>query len=289
MPNTLFQHSSGFTQIDNDIFYIQSVVSASAFSLLIRLYRATQGYGVAVKAISGGFLQKSTNLSKNTITKATKELEDLGVILVKRRARMASYYQVSVKGVAKVCKSVKESLLRESLKKDSLETEEILNLEPQTLQEDVAPVATILAAVEANEVIAVEEDAEDIATPDRGFEIFWSMYDKKVNKVASLKAWGKLRPTDHMAIMQHVEVYVESTPEKQFRKDPVNYLKDRVWEDEVVQRAPISEAPKNKPQQPPVFSAPVVEVRDVVKQGSDADAKITAFLKSFGKKGVTYK
>lgn len=284
MPNTLFPHSSGFTQIDNDIFYIQSVVSASAFSLLIRLYRATQGYGVAVKAISGGFLQKSTNLSKNTITKATKELEDLGVILVKRRARMASYYQVSVKGVAKVCKSVKDSI-----KKDSLGTEETLNLEPQTLQEELAAVAPILAAVEATEVIAIEEDAEDMATPDRGFEIFWSMYDKKVNKVASLKAWGKLRPTDHMAIMQHVEVYVESTPEKQFRKDPVNYLKDRVWEDEVVQRAPISEAPKNKPQQPPVFSAPVVEVRDVVKQGSDADAKITAFLKSFGKKGVTYK
>ena len=279
MPNTLFPHSSGFTQIDNDIFYIQSVVSASAFSLLIRLYRATQGYGVAVKAISGGFLQKSTNLSKNTITKATNELEDLGVILVKRRARMASYYQVSVKGVAKVCNSVK----------DSLETEEILNLEPQTLQEDSAPVAPTLVVVEVTEVITVEEDAEDIATPDRGFEIFWSMYDKKVNKVASLKAWGKLRPTDHMAIMQHVEVYVESTPEKQFRKDPVNYLKDRVWEDEVVQRAPISEAPKNKPQQPLVFSAPVVEVRDVVKQGSDADAKITAFLKSFGKKGVTYK
>lgn len=276
MPNTLFPHSSGFTQIDNDIFYIQSVVSASAFSLLIRLYRATQGYGMAVKAISGGFLQKSTNLSKNTITKATKELEDLGVILVKRRARMASYYQVSVKGVAKVCKSVKDSL-----KKDSLETEETLNLEPQTLQEEVA--------VEATEVIAVEEDAEDIATPDRGFEIFWSMYDKKVNKVASLKYWGKLRPTDHMAIMQHVEVYVESTPEKQFRKDPVNYLNDRVWEDEVVQRVLTSGAPKNKPQQPPVFSAPVVEVRDVVKQGSDADAKITAFLKSFGKKGVTYK
>ena len=289
MPNTLFPHSSGFTQIDNDIFYIQSVVSASAFSLLIRLYRATQGYGVAVKAISGGFLQKSTNLSKNTITKATKELEDLGVILVKRRARMASYYQVSVNGVSKVCKSVKDSLKRDSLKKDSLETEEILNLEPQTLQEEPAAVAPILAAVEVTEVITVEEDAEDIATPDRGFEIFWSMYDKKVNKVASLKAWGKLRPTDHMAIMQHVEVYVESTPEKQFRKDPVNYLKDRVWEDEVVQRAAISEAPKNKPQQPPVFSAPVVEVRDVVKQGSDADAKITAFLKSFGKKGVTYK
>ena len=278
MPNTLFPHSSGFTQIDNDIFYIQSVVSASAFSLLIRLYRATQGYGMAVKAISGGFLQKSTNLSKNTITKATKELEDLGVILVKRRARMASYYQVSVNGVSKVCKSVKDSLKRDSIKKDSLD---ILNLEPQTLQEEVA--------VEVTEVITVEEDAEDIATPDRGFEIFWSMYDKKVNKVASLKAWGKLRPTDHMAIMQHVEVYVESTPEKQFRKDPVNYLKDRVWEDEVVQRAPISEAPKNKPQQPSVFSAPVVEVRDVVKQGSDADAKITAFLKSFGKKGVTYK
>lgn len=275
MSNTIFPNKTGFTQIDNELFYVQSVVSASAFSLLVRIYRATQGYGVAVKALSGVYLQKTTNLSKNTVTKATKELEAIGVLLVKRRARLSSYYQVSVKGVAKVCKEVKDSL-EENIENLDLDLED---MDDSVVEESATP-----------EVVVVEdEEPEVMALPDTGFDIFWSVYDKKVGKEVSKLAWGKLKKTDHKDIMNHLEDYVKSTPEKQYRKDPVNYLKDKVWQDEVVERviAPVVST-SNNTQQPSKFSAPVVEVRDVVKEGTDADSKIKDFLKNYGRKGSTY-
>lgn len=274
MSNTIFPNKTGFTQIDNELFYVQSVVSASAFSLLVRIYRATQGYGVAVKALSGVYLQKTTNLSKNTVTKATKELEAIGVLLVKRRARLSSYYQVSVKGVAKVCKEVKDSL-EDNVENLDLDLED---MDDSVVEESATP-----------EVVVEDEEPEVMALPDTGFDIFWSVYDKKVGKDVSKLAWGKLKKTDHKDIMNHLEDYVKSTPEKQYRKDPVNYLKDKVWQDEVVERviSPVVST-SNNTQQPSKFSAPVVEVRDVVKEGTDADAKIKDFLKNYGRKGSTY-
>lgn len=274
MSNTIFPNKTGFTQIDNELFYVQSVVSASAFSLLVRIYRATQGYGVAVKALSGVYLQKTTNLSKNTVTKATKELEAIGVLLVKRRARLSSYYQVSVKGVAKVCKEVKDSL-EDNVENLDLDLED---MDDSVVEESATP-----------EVVVGVEEPEVMALPDTGFDIFWSVYDKKVGKEVSKLAWGKLKKTDHKDIMNHLEDYVKSTPEKQYRKDPVNYLKDKVWQDEVVERviAPVVST-SNNTQQPSNFSAPVVEVREVVQEGTDADAKIKDFLKNYGRKGSTY-
>ncbi len=269
MAHTKFKNESGFTQIDNELFYIQSVVSASAFSVLIRVYRATQGYGVAVKALSGVYLQKTTNLSKNTVTKAIKELEDIGVLLVKRRARLSSYYQVSVRGVAKVYKEVKDSL------EEEMETLS-LDLEDEGVAE------------EQFDQISTEATKEEMAVPDSGFEIFWSMYDKKLSKGECKKVWNRLSSSDHREIMKTLEGYVAATPEKQFRKDPINYLNNRAWEDEVVERSSPTPPVKINSQLPPIFSAPVEVEREVVREGTEADAKITEFLKTFGKKGNTY-
>lgn len=268
MSTTIFSYNSGFTQVDNDIFYVQSAVSASAFSVLIRIYRATQGYGVAVKALSGTYLQKSTNLSKNTVSKAVKELEELGVLLVKRRARLSALYQVSIKGVSKVCAEVKSSF-----------NEELENLSLELEEQDIP---------EENFDVVVEKP-ETLTSTDTSFEIFWGRYDKKVGKDITKIAWSKLRATDHKDIMNHLEDYVKSTPEKQFRKDPINYLKDKVWQDEVVERvSSVSKPAVNKTQQSPSFSAPVEVTREVIQEGTEADAKVQAFLRSFGKKGVTY-
>ena len=274
MSNTVFANHTGFTQIDNEVFYLQSTLSASAFSLFIRIYRATQGYGVAVKALSNSYLQKTTNLSKNTVTRSIKELEDLGVLLVKRRARLSSYYQISVKGVSKLYNTIKSELSEgvESLELD-LEGNESASL----------PVEQVVE-VEVEQSTTVEA----LQSPDNSFEIFWGVYDKKVGKEPSKRLWVRLRDSDKEAIMKHLDKYVQSTPEKQFRKDPANYLKDRVWEDEVIEHKFEVSTPENKSQQPPNFSAPVLEVRDVVRAGSEADEKINAFLRSFGKKGETY-
>lgn len=268
MSNTKITTNSGFTQIDNDLFYVQSVVSPSAFSLLIRIYRATLGYGVSVKALSGTYLQKTTNLSKNTITKAIKELEELGVLLVRRRARLSSFYQVSSKGVSKVCNSIKSSLANfpHSLEDDS-----------DIVEDDVPQVTQVTDFT----------DCKKETLEDNGFDIFWNIYDKKVGRLECKAAWDKISKKERMKIMTNLEDYVTSTPDKKYRKDPINYLKNKVWQDEIlIQTTTKQPVFENKPKLD--FQNQKMEARDVVKLGTEADAKINDFLKRYGRKGAAY-
>lgn len=66
------------------------------------------------------------------------------------------------------------------------------------------------------------------------FESFWKQYDKERNKAKCLKKYSKLSKADRDAIKKHLPKYLESTPDKQYRKDPLNYLNNRSWEDEII-------------------------------------------------------
>lgn len=67
------------------------------------------------------------------------------------------------------------------------------------------------------------------------FEDFWNAYDKKVGKIESLKKkWEKLTNKDRAAVMQHIKMYVISTPDKQFRKNPETYLNQKAWNNEII-------------------------------------------------------
>ena len=50
--------------------------------------------------------------------------------------------------------------------------------------------------------------------------------------------WQRLSDIDKANIMQHVTKYVTSTPNKKYRKDPITYLKNRSWEDEIITDTP---------------------------------------------------
>lgn len=265
MSNAVFMNKQGFTSIDNEIFYLQSTLSASAFSLLIRIYRATRGYGVAAKALSGSYLRKTTNLSKNTITNAIKELEGLGILLVKRRARLNSYYQLSVSGVSKVYAKIVSAL--------SVDLEE---------------------PVEEVEVFETEEVTEESKEPkevidDAPFNIFWGVYDKKVAKNECRKVWNKLDTGVHLKVMEHLDKYIPSTPDKKYRKDPLNYLKEKYWENEVAIQPVQSKVVENKTQQPQKIMAPEpIKREDVIVAGSEADSRVNDFLNMYKRKGETY-
>ena len=64
------------------------------------------------------------------------------------------------------------------------------------------------------------------------FDIFWSAYDKKIDKHKCKLKWKRLRDKDIVGILKHVPNSVRSTPDKQFRKNPLTYLNSRTWEDE---------------------------------------------------------
>ncbi len=64
------------------------------------------------------------------------------------------------------------------------------------------------------------------------FEKFWSMYDKPTEKQSCEIKWAKLIEQDKELIFQKLPAYVEATPERQYRKNPLTYLTRRIWLDE---------------------------------------------------------
>lgn len=65
------------------------------------------------------------------------------------------------------------------------------------------------------------------------FDDFWNLYDYKKNKPKSTTAWNKLKQKDKEAIMHYLPIYIQSTPDKAFRKHPTTFLNNRGWEDEI--------------------------------------------------------
>ena len=85
----------------------------------------------------------------------------------------------------------------------------------------------------------METETETITITDTKTEIFptfddfWNLYDYKKNKPKSITAWNKLKQKDKEAIMDYLPMYIQSTPDKAFRKHPPTFLNNRGWEDEI--------------------------------------------------------
>ncbi len=66
------------------------------------------------------------------------------------------------------------------------------------------------------------------------FDDFWNLYDKKVGKPNAEKRWKKINQGAREKIMQHLELYVRSTPDTKYRKNPDTYLNQESWNDEII-------------------------------------------------------
>jgi len=65
------------------------------------------------------------------------------------------------------------------------------------------------------------------------FDDFWKLYDKKVSKDKSEKKWYSLSQKVKEQIMEYLPKYILSTPDKQFRKDPLTFFNNQSWNDEI--------------------------------------------------------
>lgn len=67
------------------------------------------------------------------------------------------------------------------------------------------------------------------------FEIFWNLYNKKIgDKDKLFKKWKLLKKEDKEKIFIHIPKYIESQPDKKFRKNPETYLNNKSWNDEII-------------------------------------------------------
>lgn len=70
---------------------------------------------------------------------------------------------------------------------------------------------------------------------DEEFEKFWNMYGKKVGDKSKIQAkFLRLPQAVRLQIFRTLPAYIESTPDKKFRKNPETYLNNKSWNDEII-------------------------------------------------------
>lgn len=82
------------------------------------------------------------------------------------------------------------------------------------------------------------------------FEQFWDMYGKKIDREKCRKRFAKVPETDRATIARVLPVYVGSTPEVAYRKNPLTWLNGQCWHDEMQAQ------PDRHPHQPKAQPAP---------------------------------
>lgn len=77
------------------------------------------------------------------------------------------------------------------------------------------------------------------------FEIFWNLYDKKIDRKKCEPKWVRLTDKERNECIEKLPAYIFATPDKKFRRDPETYLNNKSWENEIISPIPIKiETPK---------------------------------------------
>lgn len=71
---------------------------------------------------------------------------------------------------------------------------------------------------------------------ETSFDTFWNLYDNKKSKDKCERKWYSLTAKDQQACMDSLPQYIQSTPDKQYRKHPATYLNNKSWNDEVYKK-----------------------------------------------------
>ena len=203
----------GFTAIDNRLFYTQEVLSPNAFSVLVRIYRMSNGYNGKPKSLSNTFFQNYCSISKNTVTKVVRELESKGFITTQKRSRSNTLYSVNLIGINNHYLTV----INESQDLDEICTNNVNEL------------AQEMCSNKQNS-FKQNHTKENINIP---FSDFWNKYDYCKGKKSDVEAkWIALTDEERALTMESLDTYLLSTPDKTYRKYPMSYLNTEAWNDE---------------------------------------------------------
>lgn len=65
------------------------------------------------------------------------------------------------------------------------------------------------------------------------FDDFWCLYDKKKDRKKCAAKFSKLKEKDITKIFETLPAYIRSTPDENYRKNPLTYLNGECWNDEI--------------------------------------------------------
>lgn len=81
-------------------------------------------------------------------------------------------------------------------------------------------------------LILIPDTCNDESSSCR-FAEFWDLYDKKSGRPKCESKFKKLKKSEIEKIFEVLPKYIASTPDKQFRKNPLTWLNNECWNDEI--------------------------------------------------------
>lgn len=83
-----------------------------------------------------------------------------------------------------------------------------------------------------------DSDSESVnkVTNDR-FAEFWDLYGKKTDSAKCKTKFARLTKTEIELLFEKLPAYIKSTPDKQWRKNPITWLNGKCWNDEIMQNS----------------------------------------------------
>ncbi|CAD8327772.1 hypothetical protein [uncultured phage] len=85
-----------------------------------------------------------------------------------------------------------------------------------------------------NNTIIISDNSNNTVDYEFYFNLFWNAYDKKEGRSKSFDKFKKIKPELYDLIIDKATEYKKSTPDIQFRKNPLTWLNGQHWEDEIV-------------------------------------------------------
>lgn len=206
---------NNYSQISN--YFIDEVMqkcSGGSVKLFIAISRKTIGWHKASDRISYSQLKLLTGLSTNAIKSGITELIKLNLIS-QNDTKYGYVYDLNIS------------------ENDTAEIDPVSKIDTGVSKIDIS------LPKQVSKIDSTKETLKDTNTKiNAQFEEWWNLYDKKSGKVNAIKQWDKLNPDNNLlsTIMKHTKSYVLSR-EKVYRKDPERYLKDRIFEDEIINKS----------------------------------------------------
>ena len=110
--------------------------------------------------------------------------------------------------------------------------------------------ATALISQCENDAIREDKIKEDkiniiSLSLENDFLTFWNIYNKKNDSKKCRDKFFKLPKKDIDKILEVVKDYVNSTPEIQYRKNPLTWLNGKCWEDSIINNKPQNNEERN--------------------------------------------
>jgi hypothetical protein len=93
--------------------------------------------------------------------------------------------------------------------------------------------STSVKSVEQKPTNSTVNDNVNVNVINILFSEFWNLYDKKTGKDKCEKKWKALKDDERIKIIDVLPKYIDSTPDKQYRKNPITWLNQKCWEDEI--------------------------------------------------------